>query len=179
MIGAHEILHALRIAAEETARTSRDFGLGVAYAASVVADMIEADRREPIPPEPFWDAQISLAYDSKDGRWRVLVEAPDGRARAFEAAVLESALREAEDIVREFATEPEPTCCIDAREADPWQEWTWHDHHGHLCDRDKVEQTPGWGISVVRCVECHRPGIRTWGRDMLARVTWEDELPPV
>lgn len=24
----------------------------------------------------------------------------------------------------------EPDCCVDARDADPWQDWTWHNHYG-------------------------------------------------
>lgn len=23
---------------------------------------------------------------------------------------------------------PSPTCCTDARDADPWKTWVWHDH---------------------------------------------------
>jgi hypothetical protein len=50
---------------------------------------------------------------------------------------------------------------------------------GHVCFRDRVEQTPGYGHCIVRCIECHRPGIRTWSPTATRRVpvvTWEDEI---
>lgn len=50
------------------------------------------------------DARVSLLFDPKDGRWRVLVEFPDGSARASEDRTLSKALAWAGDVVLERTT---------------------------------------------------------------------------